>query len=96
MRHVVVRYKVKPECLAEHEALIAAVLAQLAELTPTGLEYQVLKLADGLSFIHLATVSAPENPLASLAAFKAFTAEVKSRCEEPPVSTEAARLGTYR
>jgi hypothetical protein len=96
MRHVVVRYKVKPECLAEHEALIAAVFAQLAELTPAGLDYEVLRLADGLGFVHLATLSSAENPLLSLPAFKAFSADIKSRCEEPPVSTEAARLGSYR
>ena len=95
MRHVVVRYKLKPECLAANEALIVAVFAELAELRPAGLDYQVLKLADGLSFVHMATQSTAENPLLGVPAFKAFTADVKSRCEEPPVSSEATRLGSY-
>jgi hypothetical protein len=95
VRHVVVRYKVKPECLAEHEALVRAVFAQLAELTPAGIDYQVLRLADGLSFVHVATQSTADNPLLLLPAFKAFIQDIKGRCEEPPVSSEGTRLGSY-
>ena len=95
MKHVVVRYRVKPECVAEHEALVQGVFGQLAELRPVGLDYRVLKLGDGVSFLHVATVTGAENPLPSLAAFKAFTADLKSRCEEPPVSSESARVGAY-
>jgi hypothetical protein len=95
VRHVVVRYKVRPERLAEHEALIAGVFAQLEEFRPAGLAYQVLKLADGLSFVHLAAVSSADNPLSGLPAFRAFTANIKERCEEPPVSTDGARIGSY-
>jgi hypothetical protein len=92
---VVVRYKVKPERLAEHEALIAAVFAQLAELAPAGIAYEVMRLADGLGFVHVATQSTEVNPLLGLPAFKAFAAEIKSRCDEPPVSSECTRLGSY-
>ncbi len=95
MKHVVVRYKVKPERIEEHEALVRSVFAQLAEVRPAGLDYQVFKLGDGVSFIHRASVSAAENPLTSLESFKAFTADIKSRCEEPPVSSESARVGSY-
>jgi hypothetical protein len=95
MKHVVVRYTLKPECLVEHESLIAGVFAQLAELTPAGIDYQVFKLADGLGFVHVATQTTADNPLTSLPAFKAFTAEVKSRCAEGPISSEATRLGSY-
>ena len=96
MRHVVVRYTVKPACVAEHKALIAGVFAQLAEVTPAGLDYQVLELADGRGFVHVATQSAAESPLPGLSAFKAFLADIKSRCEEPPVSAEGTLLGSYR
>ena len=95
MRHVVVRYKVKPERIEEHRALVKAVFAQLAEVRPAGLDYRVHELADGVSFVHVATVSVADNPLTSLEAFKAFTADIKSRCDELPVSSESTRLGAY-
>ena len=95
MKHTVVRYEVKPERIEEHEALVKSVFAQLAEVRPDGLDYRVLKLGDGVSFIHVATMTGAENPLTSLEAFKAFTADIKSRCEEPPVSSESTRVGAY-
>jgi hypothetical protein len=95
MKNVVVRYKVKPERLAEHEALIARVFAQLAEVRPKDLRYEVFKLADGLSFVHLATHSATPNPLTDLEAFKAFAADVKSRLDEGPISSEASAVGCF-
>jgi hypothetical protein len=95
MRHVVVRYKLKSERVAEHEALLEAVFAELAERAPPGLDYQALKLGDGRSFVHVASIAGAENPLTSLPAFKAFTADVASRCEEPPVSSEGTRMGAY-
>lgn len=95
MRRVVVRYEVKPERVEEHEALIRGVFAELAEVTPAGLSYEVVKLADGVSFIHLALIAVAENPLTRLDAFKRFTADIGSRCQAPPVSSEATLVGTY-
>jgi len=31
-----------------------------------------------------------------LAAFKAFTAQIKDRCEEPPLPAELTEVGSYR
>jgi len=97
-KRVVVRYRVKSERLEEHEALIRKVFAELGELSPHGLSYQALKLEDGLSFVHLATVSTADgrNPLTELATFKAFTAGIGDRCEEKPVSSTATAVGAYR
>jgi hypothetical protein len=95
MRHVVVRYTLKSDRVAEHEALLAGVFAQLAERAPAGLAYQVVKLGDGVSFVHVASITGPENPLTSLPAFKAFTADVEGRCEERPVSSEGTLMGLY-
>ena len=96
-KRVVVRYKVKPECVEEHEALIRGVFAEIAEKRPEGLAYQALKLEDGVSFVHVAAVSTPdgESPLARLASFKAFTANIGERCDEKPVASTVTSASTW-
>jgi hypothetical protein len=97
MRTVMVRYKVKPERVAENEGLIAKVYEQLTHESPLGLHYATYKLEDGVSFVHIATLETDgNNPLLELSAFKAFTEGVKERCDEPPVSTPVTRVGSYR
>lgn len=95
MRRTLVRYKVKSERLAEHVALLEAVFAELAAAPPPGLRYGAFKQPDGVSFVHLAVVEGEANPLDSVAAFKAFTANIKDRCDEPPVATALAEIGAY-
>ena len=97
MRTVMVRYKVKPESAAENERLIGKVFEQLARDKPAGVRYQVFKLGDGVSFMHVSSSAAGKegNPLTQLDAFKAFTAGIKERCEEPPVTVEMQPIGAY-
>ena len=97
MRTVMVRYKLKPDRAAENEMHIANVFAQLERDKPAGVHYATFKLDDGVSFVHVASLDAPEgtNPLTELSAFKAFTAGIKERCEEPPVSTRLNPVGSY-
>ena len=95
MRRVLVRYKVKPERVAEHETLILDVFAELGRTSPPGIRYGAYKQADGLSFVHFALVAAEPNPLDALPAFQAFTARVRERCDEPPVSVVLTEVGSY-
>ncbi|MEJ6021348.1 hypothetical protein [Ramlibacter sp. PS4R-6] len=96
MRTVLVRYKVKPDAAAENERLIGAVFAQLERDTPEGLRYQVFKGADGVSFTHVSAFDTNDgNPLTKLTAFKAFTAGIAERCEEPPVTTQVEAVGRF-
>jgi hypothetical protein len=96
MRTVMVRYKVRPDAADENQRLIEAVFAQLASERPAGLRYQSFRLADGVSFMHVASTTGPgPNPLVETAAFKAFSAGIKARCEEPPVTTEMQVVGAY-
>ncbi|MBG9389010.1 hypothetical protein [Caenimonas aquaedulcis] len=95
MRTVMVRYKVKAEAVAENERLIAAVFAQLARDKPAGVRYQALKLPDGQGFVHFAMSEANVNPVTQLEAFKQYTAGIKDRCEELPVSTVVQQVGLY-
>lgn len=45
MRHRV-RYKLKPECVADNEPLATAVFAALPEARPVGLRYATFRLED--------------------------------------------------
>jgi hypothetical protein len=93
-----VRYKLKPDAAAENERLIGQVFAQLARDKPAGMRYNVFKQPDGVSFVHIGSSLAggPDgNPLVKLEAFKAFTAGIKDRCEEQPVTVELQQLGVY-
>jgi hypothetical protein len=96
MRTVMVRYQVRPEAAAENERLIRQVYEQLAREKLDGVRYQTLKLADGVSFVHVASHDGQgTNPLTQLEAFKAFVGGIKERCVDPPVTIEADVVGAY-
>src|SRR5450432_3802193 len=95
MRRILVRYKLKPDRVTEHETLLRAVFTELSATKPAGLRYGAFKQADGLSFVHIATSESATNPLEQIAAFKAFTANVNDRCDEPPVSAQLEEVGNY-
>ncbi|HEY3036354.1 MAG TPA: hypothetical protein VGJ54_17065 [Streptosporangiaceae bacterium] len=65
---VVVSYQVRPEAVAEHVRLIEAVFAQLHAEQPDNVEYKVVRLADGVSFVHVSSADTPDgsNPLPDL------------------------------
>ena len=44
----------------------------------------------------MASVEGERNPLAESEAFARFQADVRDRCEEPPVVTELHEVGAYR
>ena len=98
MRRLMVRYKVKADRAAENERYITSVFEQLKRDKPSGLRYASFKLDDGVSFVHIVSVETADgsNPLGALSAFKAFTAEVRDRCEEPPVTVDLNEVGSYR
>jgi hypothetical protein len=95
---IMVRYKLKADRVKENEALVREVYAALAREKPEGLRYATFKLADGVSFMHVSRVDTTDgkNPLVAVEAFKRFTAAIRERCEEPPVTTEMEEVGSYR
>jgi|SRR5579871_722084 len=95
MRRVFVRYRVKPERVAENEALVRSVYEELAERGPDGLRYATVKLDDGVSFVHVAEHDG-ENPLPGVPAFQRFQDGIRDRCDEPPVVQEVDVIGSYR
>jgi hypothetical protein len=98
MKRVMVRYKVKAGRAAENERYIRRVFEQLERNQPGGLRYASFKLDDGVSFLHIAWLEATEGPnlLTELPAFKEFTADIRQRCEEPPVSVDLNEIASYR
>jgi hypothetical protein len=97
MKRLMVRYKVKADRAAENERFVTAVFEQLKQERPPGLRYATFKLDDGLSFVHIVSHEADDdsNPLGELSAFKEFTANVRDRCDEPPVAVELHEVGSY-
>jgi hypothetical protein len=94
---VVVSYKVKPEAVAEHVRLIEGVFDQLRAEKLDNVEYKVLCLDDGVSFVHVSTADTPDgsNPLPALTSFQAFGKDSGSRVATPPVPTAATIIGSY-
>jgi hypothetical protein len=98
MKRIVVRYKTKPDQADENACLIENVFKELNQCAPAGLRYAALRLADGVSFIHVASVETPDgtNPVTGIAAFKTFQAGIKDRCVEPPQASDVTVVGDYR
>ena len=98
MKTTIVRYKLKAGKAEENRQYIRKVFAELEEKKPDGLRYVSFNLDDGLSFVHIAVVETDDgnNPLPETDAFKAFVADLKDRCDEPPVATSADIVGSYR
>ena len=73
---VVVSYKVRPEAVDEHVRLIEGVFEQLQAEQPDNVEYKVIRLDDGVSFVHVSTADTPDgsNPLPELEAFRSSAA----------------------
>jgi hypothetical protein len=98
MKRVMVRYKVKADRATENEGFIRKVFEQLKNEKLSGVRYASFKLDDGVSFVHIASIETTDgsNPLGELSAFKAFAAQIKDRCEEPPAAVDLTEVGSYR
>src|ERR1035438_8419338 len=81
----------------EHVRLIEGVFEQFRAERPGNIEYKVVRLDDGVSFVHISTADTPDgsNPLPELAAFKEFGRDVAARVATTPVPTAADIVGSY-
>jgi quinol monooxygenase YgiN len=97
MKKIMVRYQVKEERVAENEELVKEVYRQLHEEKPAGLRYSTYRLADGVSFVHVASyeTETAHTTLVNLAAFKNFQANIKERCKKIPEVEEVTEIGSY-
>jgi hypothetical protein len=94
-RTTIVRYRTHPDAADDNARLIKAVFTSLAEVDPGGMSYTTYRLADGVTFVHVAHFDGTENPLATLPAFAEFQRELAQRCVEPPAPSQATVVGSY-
>lgn len=92
----IVRYTTRPERADENERLIQQVFAELNAKDPGEIAYAAFRLADGVSFVHVAVLEGERNPLQESAAFAAFQAGIADRCVTGPAGTDAQMVGSYR
>ncbi|MGZ4735608.1 MAG: hypothetical protein ACXVJW_16560 [Acidimicrobiia bacterium] len=97
MAVTVVRYKTKPDRAEENQAFVEQVFAELDAKRPDGLRYMTFRLADGVTFVHVASVETEDgtNPLTGVNAFGLFQQEIADRCEEGPLPMAATVVGSY-
>lgn len=95
MRTVLVRYKTLEDQAEANAGLVRAVFDELAARAPGGFHYVTFRLADGVTFVHLATMAGTTSPLQSLPAFQRFQENIRARCAEPPVLSELSVVGAY-
>jgi len=95
-RTTIVRYRTTPETAEENQRLIEDVYAELTESAPDGFHYTTFRLADQVSFVHVAVLDGDDNPLTRSAAFATFQEDLPARVVEPPDPIAATRVGSYR
>src|ERR1700682_3673361 len=98
MAVVVVRYKTKPDRADENQALIEKVFGELNVGRPAGLRYATFRLADGASFVHVASIETDDgtNPLGTTPAFSEFLQGINDRCEDGPLASDSTVVGSAR
>jgi hypothetical protein len=96
MKRFMVRYKVKPDRVAENEELVRAVYEELDRIQPAGFRYATFRLEDGVSFMHVSATAEGQSPLAQVGAFARFTENIADRCDEAPVVTALDEIGSFR
>jgi hypothetical protein len=97
LNNVVVSYSIHPEAKAEHVRLIEAVFAQLQTELPDNIDYQVMCLQDGVSFVHMSTADTPDgsNPIPKLSAFAEFGRDIADRVTSMPTPSASQIVGSY-
>ena len=93
-KNVIVRYRTRPDAAEENARLVEAVFAALAEVKPADFRYATYRLADGVTFVHVAHHGG-ENPLTTLPAFAEFQREIAQRVVEPPAASDATVVASY-
>jgi hypothetical protein len=91
MSAVVIRYQTKPEAADENQRLIENVFAELAVAAPSKLRYSSFRLADGVTFVHVADGEG----LTDLPAFQEFQRTFADRLVDDLVREDATLVGSY-
>lgn len=88
-------YRIRPDQLEEHLALVDAVFEEMAAVAPPLLRYSAHRLGDGVTFVDLVEGDELPAPLPELDAFQRYRVGLDERCDEPPVMTELIEFASY-
>jgi hypothetical protein len=93
-----IRYKTKPESADENKRLVEKVYEELTARDPGGVHYATLRLADGVTFMHVFSTDSDDaaNTLGAIPAFAEFLRDLPQRCVELPVAQPITVVGSYR
>jgi hypothetical protein len=93
----IVQYRARPERADENQLLVEAVFRELHARAPGGLRYASFRLADGVSFVHVAETERSDgaNPLTETPAFGEFLRDLGERLEDGPHPSAAQLVGEY-
>jgi hypothetical protein len=95
--NLIVRAKVKPECVADVEAGVKKMFAAIAQAQPQGVRYSSSRLPDGVTFLaQLELEDGEENPLPMVPAFTEFQENLKQWIAEPPIPEHLTVIESYR
>jgi hypothetical protein len=91
---IVVRDVTTVDGAAEDQRLVGRVYAERAAIRPAGIRYRTLRLADGVTFIHVALRDSDDDPLVRVPALpiSGRAGRPKSRAAQPGDPTI---VGTY-
>ena len=97
MTVTVVRYTTAPDRADENQGSIERVFAELNAERPDGLRYMSVRLEDGVTFVHVASVETDDgvNPLFSSPVFDEFQREIADRITGGPVAMQGSVVGVY-
>ena len=95
--NMIVRAKVKPECVADVQAGAKKMFDAIQQAQPEGVRYTSSLLPDGVTFLaQLELQDGVENPLPQVAAFREFQENLKQWIAEPPIPEQLTVVGSYR
>ena len=85
-RLTIVRYKVKPEFVAEEERLTGALFDRVSREAPKGINYATFREQDGRSYVHVFAnlLEDSQGILTDLPEFNAFADDIADRCDAAP------------
>ena len=97
MKTIMVRYKTSEARRRRERGAGARVFDELRARAPAGFRYASYRLADGVTFVHIATLETPEeNPLTALAGVQGLSEAAQGALRRAAGGHRAVRRGFVR
>jgi hypothetical protein len=97
MSVTMIRATIRPDRVADIEAEAQKMFAAINEARPIGVRYASCRVADTDTFVVLLAIEdGLENPLAEVAAFRAFQGGLGDAMAGPPAVEQLDVVGSYR